>query len=384
MEVSNGIRVLFVTNYKQLYGANHSLLQMILELREKGVVPTVLLPPEDTLPDNDLEVELDCHGIPYVETPVRLDKHRDWKKVVANYFLAIICREKAYAAVRDLGFDLIHSNSSTMSVGAYIARKLKKPHIWHLREFGDLDYGLKTPFGKWFQKKIYGGNNTFIAISKKIKEHYKKFIGLQKIKLVYNGIKPSPKRVPELKDRVDFCIVGLIHPQKGHMELLEAANELVNSRNIRNIHINIIGSGYQPYIDSLSKYIKDMKLTEYVTMLGRRNDVPELLTKMDVGVMASSHEAFGRVTVEYMMAGLPVIASDGGANTEIIENEVSGLIYKSGDPQSLADKMALLASDSDLRQSYGENGSELAEKKFSSKANSDAVYNIYKEILHKG
>lgn len=376
------INVLFVTHYRQLYGANHSLLQLILELREKGIQPVVMLPYEDTSPDNNLASELVRHEIPYIEAPIRLDKHQDWKKLIANYFFACYCKSKALSVVKEQKFDLIHSNSSTISTGSFIAKKLGIPHVWHLREFGDLDYNVKTPFGKWFQRYLYGGHNYFIAISEKIRNHYQRYIGKQPIKLIYNGIKPSPLRSTSCHEKVEFCIVGRIEPQKGHQEILEAALELITRRNIQNFHISIVGGGYQQYVDHLKASIEKSGLSDFVTMTGRRNDVAQFLTNMDVGIMASSHEAFGRVTVEYMMARLPVIASDGGANTEIITDRQTGLIYKSGDSKSLADRMEILIKDSSARLRYGQNGLEMAKKRFTSKANSDAVYEIYKEILN--
>ncbi len=167
------------------------------------------------------------------------------------------------------------------------------------------------------------------------------------------------------------------------MELMEAVNVLVNARGIKNLHVSIVGNSEGNFVEKISHYIQLHGLSEYVTLTGRRNDVPELLTKMDIGVMASSNEAFGRSTVEYMMAGLAVVASDGGANKEIIQDGHTGLIYKSGDPKSLADKLELLINDREMLEKLAENGQSAAEKNFSSAANSDAVYSLYKEILDK-
>lgn len=376
------IKVLYVTNYVQLYGANNSLLQLIIELREKGVVPMVLLPSGDAPPGNNIEIELKKLGIQYIEAPIRLDKHRDLIKVLPNYFLSLISRKKAFDAVKDLQFDLIHSNSSTISTGSYIAKKLKRPHVWHLREFGSLDYGMRTPYCKCFQKVIYGGaNNTFIAISKIIKNHYQNYIDSRKIRLIYNGIKTSPKRTFEKRGNIEICIVGLLSTSKGQLDVLKAADKLLNHKNISNFHITVVGDGDQVYYEKMKNYVKSHGLTKYVTMTGRRNDVPELLTKMDIGITASSFEAFGRVTVEYMMAGLAVIASDSGANVEIIEDETNGLLYKKGDPSSLADKLERLICNSDERQRLAYNGLRTAQKKFTSRVNSNAVFELYSEIL---
>ncbi len=370
-----------MTHYRELYGANNSLLQMILELRSKGIVPVVLMPDYEIQPGNDLGLELDKLGIKHIDARIRFDKHKDWRKAAANYIINGLRRRDFLDKVKDTDFDIVHSNSSIITAGACIAKKFGKPHVWHIREFGDLDYGMKTPFGKWFQKIIYRGDNTFIAISDSVRKHYSKWLDGKKIRVIYNGIKPSPQRKAETHEQVEICIVGFIQREKGQMDLIKAIDDLVNKRNIHNLHVTLVGSSDKEYAEEINLYVKDHGLSDFVTMTGRRNDVAELLTKMDIGVMASAHEAFGRTTVEYMMAGLAVVASDGGANKEIIEDNKTGVIYKSGYPSSLADKIEQLIRDPGKRERLAVEGRMAAEKRFSSKANSDAVYKLYNEIL---
>ena len=269
-----------------------------------------------------------------------------------------------------------------MSTGAFIAGKSGKPLLWHLREFGRVDYGVRTPFGKWFQRFIYSGRNTFIAISDSIRNHYRQYIGNQDIRRIYNGIDPiSIKEKIRQNERVEICIVGFVRPEKGQMELIKAADDIANRRGLKNFHVTIVGEGEADYMDIVRNYIDSHGLSDHITVAGRRNDVPDLLAKMDIGVMASTHEAFGRVTIEYMMAGLAVIASDGGANTEIIDDTHTGLIYPSGDSSALADRLEMLISDSDMRIKIAHDGQSHAMAGFSSKANSDAIFSLYKEIL---
>ncbi len=382
MSTTKEIKGLFVTHYRELYGANKSLLQLMLELREKGIRPTVLLPNRAANTTNDIVEELSRHGIPFIETSIRIDKHRDWKKVVANYILASLEWRKAYEAVKRLNFDFVHSNSSVMSTGSYIAHKTGKPHIWHLREFGCDDYGVRTPFGKWFQRFIYAGDNTFIAISENIRKHYSKYIDHKKIRRIYNGIPILPAS-PRLisNDRVEICIVGFVRPEKGQMELLMASDLLVNQRGIRDFHITIVGEGDERYMEEIRAFITRHNLSDFITLAGRRDNVAQLLSKMDIGVMASTREAFGRVTVEYMMAGVAVVASDGGANMEIIDNGHTGMIYPSGDISALTDSLETLIINPQVRDRLAEEGKKHALANFSSKANSHAVFSLYQEIL---
>ena len=88
--------------------------------------------------------------------------------------------------------------------------------------------------------------------------------------------------------------------------------------------------------------------------------MPQILQRSDVGLMLSTNEAFGRVTVEYMMQNLAVIASDTGANPEIITNGETGLLYELGDVESLADKMKSLIEDHTLLGALAEKGKQHA------------------------
>lgn len=377
------MKVLFVTHYGEMLGANHSMLQLMIELKQKGVETTVLLPNGIGNYKSPLVVNLEKEGIPYIYSPIRIVKHPSTLKVLLNYFYECISNRKTLRIMsKHRDFDLIHSNSSVIRTGKFLSEKFHVPHVWHLREFGDLDYNFKTPFGKWFQRIIYGGNNNFIAISQKILSHFKSKVGKQPINVIYNGIKPTKYDLRKSNSVPHFCIVGLLHPNKRQMDIIKAADILANNRNIHNFHITIVGGGDQNYINKIKSFLREKGLNSLFTLTGQINDVGVLLGTMDVGVMSSSNEAFGRVTVEYMMSGLAVIASDGGANEEIVEDNKTGIIYRTGDYNALADKMQLLIDNPDMIRSFAVKGQRRALEKFSSSTNTENVFNLYKKILN--
>ena len=93
--------------------------------------------------------------------------------------------------------------------------------------------------------------------------------------------------------------------------------------------------------------------------------------------MCSRAEGFGRVTVEYMHAGLGVIASKAGANEEIIENNVTGLLYTKGSAQELANKMREYFENRNVLSRCAKKGREHAENNFTKSINAKNIYNIY-------
>lgn len=374
------MKVLFVTHYWSMMGANRSMLQLILELRQKGVEAVVLGPRRIYSDASDLKYHLDKEHIECIVSNFHLAKGYNIMRVIGANLHNRLLLPKAIKQLSGNEFDLVHSNSSVINFGDMIARKLKIPHVWHLREFGDIDYGLRYPFGKIGEKYLYRGKNTFIAISEIIKRHFSEVIPGNKIKVIYNGIKVQPGGADHHNDRIQFCQVGLITYQKNQEEVLRACKLLVD-RGIRNFRFSIIGQGDEEYVKHLRSYVSDNSLGEHVTFLGQSDNVNTLLDKMDVGIMPSLSEAFGRVTVEYMMRNLAVIASDTGANPEIITDGYNGLLYPLGNIDKLADKMAHMIENRTEMQQIAAQGRRVAMRNFTSDANSTHIFELYNRIL---
>lgn len=96
--------------------------------------------------------------------------------------------------------------------------------------------------------------------------------------------------------------------------------------------------------------------------------------------MSSPHEAFGRVTVEYMMAGIPVIGRNGGATPEIIIDNETGLLYNS--VQELSDKLKYLIDNKEYRLKIGEKGKNQATARFSEERYINEVTELFNSILN--
>lgn len=135
------------------------------------------------------------------------------------------------------------------------------------------------------------------------------------------------------------------------------------------------------YVNTMVQYIKDNDLESCCKLLGEVNGITNLASKMDAGIVPSRCEAFGRVTVEYMLQNLAVIANDQGANPEIIEDRKSGFIYKSENTYELADSMLSLINERRLLEGLSNKGRERAEKDFLSQYNSKAIYELYLKLL---
>ena len=378
------MRVLFITHTNGLDGANRSLLQLTRELRDNHHVEPVVVCPRDwksyVLTNAYTKAGIECIPVPLVKF-----KLVGRKSIVAKCLLAasfLIHNLYLIYALRKVKFDLVHSNSSVIDMGAYLARWRGVPHVWHLREFGYEDFRMMSVFGKRYERWIYKKCSIAFAISKAIEQKFKPLFG-NRLRLIYNGIatKDESLSATHTNSVLTFCIAGRLEPNKNQMEVLKAC-QLLKCESESAFRLLVIGAGGNTaYIEELKKYVADNHLDGNVVFMGYRDDVPDVLRQCDVGITASTNEAFGRVTVEYMMQSLAVIASDTGANPEIINNSETGLLYHLGDTRQLADRMRMLMENRDLLLRLAANGKRQACERFSSVKNSDSIYKLYTTLV---
>ena len=204
-----------------------------------------------------------------------------------------------------------------------------------------------------------------------------------KITRIYNGINRIElhRKENQFDGVLDLCIVGVISEQKNQLDILKAIKILVEEHGITNIHLHIIGTATGSYLENIQDFIVVNNLIKYISFHGHQNNVNELLTKMNLGIMCSRDEAFGRVTIEYMVHLLPVIAANSGANPELIEPGKNGELYELYNAQDLANKIMSFVQNPELLQEYGRYAQEFATDHFSSEQNSRSIYKTIQEIL---
>lgn len=377
--------VLFITHGIGLAGANRSMLQLILELRANyNVHPIVLLPPCEEILPNTLQFKLRGYNIPFIEEDIPFFKTPDHGRRAMWWHVKYLLKHALfYRKLQNLKIDIIHSNSSVIDLGAYISHQLKVKHVWHFREFGDKDYNLTPILGKRYERFIYRQADAYIAISKVIADHFKDYVDSNKLHTIYNGISFNEKYPlsSHRNETLAFLCAGIIDPPKNQKEIALAVNELVNTRGVRNFVVRIIGLRGEPYTSEIEKYVNEHSLTQYIYVLEEADGIDEIASQSDVGIMCSNCEAFGRVTVEYMLYNLAVIANDEGANTEIIIDGDSGMIYPHNDYVALADRMQELINNKQTLCKLAEAGRKRAKKMFLSKYNTEAIYKLYDTLI---
>jgi glycosyltransferase involved in cell wall biosynthesis len=358
-------KVLTFTHYGQLYGANRSLLTLLIALKDK--IDWWVISKEHS----EFTEELKKHNIPFTIVPFTNDVYSAPKRfqifhsikrfcynlVLAFYIAFLVLRKKV---------DVVHSNSSVIFIGAMVAMLSGRKHLWHIREFVFEDYGLNYLLGKKSFNFWAGKAQTIICISKSILQRRILDAGIKtNYKVIYNGLVDNmPGIVPKGRrgNTPILGIVGVIDPAKDQLTAVKAVNILV--KNGLPVTLRIIGNvSSQPYFEILSAYIQKEGLSEHVHFAGFSKDIESIFNELDISLMCAQNEALGRVTIESMMYGVPVVAFGSSGTIEIIENEKTGLLYFESE-STLAQQIERLISDQDLYARISEQGMAHVRKTF--------------------
>lgn len=379
------MNILFVSHDAELYGAPRALLDLVIDLKKEYNINPIILVPNDGDLTNELK-RLDIEYLTfkyYLCMSNKMEKKyfkQILKKIINNISLyRIILKLKKY------DIDIIHSNTSVIDIGYHISKKLSINHIWHIREDARGAFNYTYNRKKKDVIKYYNDSQNIIAVSKFIINRHADLIDKNKFKLIYDGINiennMDKKYILGNEDKLRLCIIGSINDNKNQLEVVKAIKKLID-RKYTNIILYIVGDGDKVYKEKLQVFIKNNNLERYIKFLGYIKNVNEILDNIDIGIMASKNEAFGRVTVEYMSKYIPVIGADAGGTKELIQDRVNGLLYQLGNSTDLANKIEYFINNREDLNTMGKNGYKIAHEKFNIKYNTKQIYNLYLEIYN--
>jgi glycosyltransferase involved in cell wall biosynthesis len=393
--LSVATRVLFVNPGRALGGAEHSLLLLLQGLRARSVKANVAIFGKG--PFRDCLSALD---IPTVD--VALPR---WARAAGRYRLpdgpvggaallagSLPAALRLAAAARRARTDVIHTNGMKAHLlGGLAGRLARLPVIWHLRDF---------PPGGW-------AGRTFHEAARRLPEMILTPSGAVAASVRLPG-RRRPRVIPDPvdldrfqpgipRDRIrqelgiagDEPLIGMIAhltPWKGHELFLEIARAVAarvpHSRFVLGGGSIYETHGHAGYPETLRQKTAALGLSDRVTFLGIREDIPDLLAGLDVLVHPpTAPEPFGRVLAEAMAVGRPVIAARCGGIPEVVEDGVTGLLVPSSDVGAFTAAVVRLLEDPALCRRLGGAGRRRAEARFGIEAHAAGVLEVYRAVL---
>ena len=299
-----------------------------------------------------------------------------------------ICKLKAIREIESkINFDLvdiIHSNLDRIDIGAYFSKKYGIPHIWHIRENAKGDFKLMSVFSNPISHML-SYPSTYISISQVVTKHWIEYgIPSSCIHLIYDGVRSECFTVSHSpqNEKLRFVFLGGYSKSKGQEFFIESLASLPPQL-LHKMEVDFYGNGDTRYMSELNNYIVEKNLSGFVRLYTYNPNIYMKLPNYDVGVNCSVNEGFGRITVEYMMAGLCPLVSDTGANIEIVKNGQTGIVFKYGNISDIRDKIIFLLDNRSYLYELGKRAKNHAINMFSMRKHAEKVLSLYKEILDK-
>lgn len=357
---------LYIANSHEIGGGNRSLLTIIDSFRlQTDIKQVVFLPAEGAM-----AAELKKRNVPYSIVPHEPSKNR----------LSFLIRILRYTlAIKRQNPHLIHANDLFCHKLAGIAGKiLRIPVICHMRFSVDpmaVAYYLKPKpraiiFNSEFTKRSFLDANPV-------------FDSRIRAEVIYNGFDPARYSRPEarhesraswgVRNEKVIGILGNFAKVKGHELFLQAAQKLLAVRNdLRFVVIgeDILENGRRK--NELKELTRSLGIQDSVHFTGFAADPGWILAGLDVLVVPSHFESFGRVAVEGLLAGLPVVASRTGGLVEILDGVSDAYLVPPGEVDLFANAIVQALIDHNRSP---EQTREMAEKRFGEAA-------CFKRLLH--
>lgn len=389
-------RVLYLTHYAELYGANRSLLDLIIALRQQHVVdPFVVL-----AYDGPLRIELERLGIAHQVVSFEPWMHKRVLMGGPHHRLVQRMRHRRQGRERDRSnndqqrlivevgrrhdAEMVHTNSSVIGIGGAVARGLGVPHVWHIRELPFLHYGFAVDGGIRRYAQELRRADGLIALSQAVVHDMRDLVNDPgSIHIVPNGI--VTEQVLKAREQqgdleaerpvtFTFLLAALFHPAKGQEEAVKAFAEV--HRRHANTRLVLAGDGRTGPVKEL---VEAMGLANAISFPGFVEDLSACMAGAQALLQCSRHEALGRTVLEAMAAAKPVVGHASGATPELVEHGVTGLLYTTQD--ELVEHMCTLVQDPSKAAAMGSEGRKRVHGRYTVEAMVEKTLDVYHRVL---
>jgi Glycosyltransferase len=350
---SSPIKVLFAHTDSFWGGDKAQMVELAAGLDRSRFEPLVVTTAEGALTE-----ECDVHGVPRLVLPFSTFRRN---RGTLGYLLRTPHTLYDFPRRHRIGLVHAHCDYSTISMER-MARWAGIPFVQHVH---DMDRG-------WVTKKkrpVLARADAVVAISHSVRDWLiGRGVPPQRVRVAYNGVHLEPMQRAAARETTRAALglapsdvaVGVfarLEPdRKGQHEIIRAIAQAAAESPLR---LFLIGGDDHPRRENeraVRARIAELGVGDRVTMLGHRRDVPALMAAMDLLGAPFYREGFGRVVVEGMAAGLPVVGFRSGALPELVRDNEEGVLVEAGNVEALAGALTSLAADRSRRSALGANG----------------------------
>lgn len=259
--------------------------------------------------------------------------------------------------LRRLGPDVVLTNTLTVCAGAFAARWSDTPHVWYVHElFGRDSHNLHFDFGDRPSLSLMNRlSELVITTSPVVQGVLQKWMPADKIRQVYCAVETAEQQARPGTEKsggaLELIQVGLMSQGKRQEEAVRAV-ALLGDRGL-DVRLTLVGSEQPQYGAFLRRLAAELGVEGRVRFVPFTDDVAGRVAAADVALLCSRGEAFGRVTVEAMKLGKPVVGANSGGTATLVKPGANGFLYEPGDVEDLARKIEILYHDRALVAALG-------------------------------
>ncbi|MGF1934370.1 MAG: glycosyltransferase [Nostoc sp. ChiQUE02] len=272
-------------------------------------------------------------------------------------------------------YDLIYANTQkALVVGALASFFSRRPLVYHLHDilskehFSQTNLRIAVNLANRFASLVIA--NSQASQTAFVQAGGRKDI----IEVVYNGFEPKnyqtdESEIKQLQQQLGLegkFVVGhfsRLAPWKGQHILIDALAKCPPE--VTAILVGDALFGEQDYVQRLHQQVAELGLENRVKFLGFRSDIPQLMAACDlVAHTSTSPEPFGRVIVEAMLCGKPVVAAKAGGVMELVEHGLNGFLVTPGEPQELAQVIITCLQETEITATIAKNARTTASQRF--------------------
>jgi len=283
--------------------------------------------------------------------------------------------------------DIVHTHGVRANLlGRLAARMTHRPVMTTVHSLMRMDYPrvLTRLVYTFIERSTAPLTHRFLTVSESLKTALaQQGVPPKKISVVYNGIDFT--RYDMLKGVRDEAavptvgVIGRLHPVKGQQYFLEAAAKVLEDR--PDATFMLAGTGADQ--ERLKNLAERLGISDQVKFLGFVEDVPTLLTGLDLVVIPSLAEGFGLIAAEALALEVPVVATQVGGLPEVVQDHVTGLLVNPADDTSLAKGILWMLNHPHEAKDMAKKGRKFVRQHFSSQAMAERTKQLYLEVAGK-
>jgi len=379
------MKILFLDQSGKLGGAELSLLDVVKPYRDRCLV--------GIFADGSFHQALQQQRIPVqvlTTQALQVQRGSNLLQIVGSFRHLLPLIAKVVHLSRS--YDLLYANTQkALVIGAIASAITQRPLVYHLRDilssehFSQTNLRLAIGFANQCASLV-------IANSQATQQAFIEAGGRAEIiKVVYNGFKPesyqsSIAAVSKLRQQLNLAgqfVVGhfsRLSPWKGQHVLIEALTHC--PENVTALLVGDALFGEQDYVEQLHQQVEQLGLGDRVRFLGFRSDISPLMTLCElVAHTSTAPEPFGRVIVEAMLCGTPIVAAAAGGVVELIEHGKTGWLMPPSDALKLADIIQQCQSQPERAIAISHQAQQSASQRFNLETTNQQIAHLLKQVV---